>query len=76
LILLTAGQCLGADSPNIVMTFVDDWAWCGRPVRMEDRMPKPNPDYRPAVYQEAKEYDIRIKWGPFRGRRPLEADEK
>lgn len=36
----------------------------------------PNPDYDPAVYQAAKEYDIRVLWGPFEGERPLEADEK
>ena len=36
----------------------------------------PNPDYDPAVYQQAKEYDKRLLWGPFEGERPLEDDEK
>lgn len=36
----------------------------------------PNPDYDPAVYQEAKEYATRVLWGPFEGERLLETDEK
>ncbi len=36
----------------------------------------PNPDYDPAVYQEAKEYDKRVLWGPFEGERKLESDEQ
>lgn len=40
------------------------------------RIPKLNPDYDPAVYQQAKEHAERISWGPFEGQRPLEHDEK
>ncbi|QTN32079.1 sulfatase-like hydrolase/transferase [Akkermansiaceae bacterium] len=40
------------------------------------RIPKPNPDYDPKVYQKEKEYRKRMEWGPFEGRRPLDADEK
>jgi hypothetical protein len=40
------------------------------------RIPKPNPEYSPDVYRNAKEYEKRIQWGPFEGRRPLEDDEK
>ncbi len=40
------------------------------------RIPATNPDYDPAVYKQAKEYDIRVQWGPFAGSRPLEDDEK
>jgi hypothetical protein len=40
------------------------------------RIPKENPDYDPAVYQAADEYDKRVLWGPFEGERPLEDDEK
>lgn len=35
----------------------------------------PNPDYDPAVYQDAKEYPKRVLWGPFEGERELEDDE-
>jgi hypothetical protein len=35
----------------------------------------PNPDYDPAVYQSADEYDKRLLWGPFEGTRPAEDDE-
>jgi arylsulfatase A-like enzyme len=40
------------------------------------RIPKLNPDYDPTVYKNAKEYEKRIQWGPFKGRRPLEEDER
>ena len=40
------------------------------------RIPKPNPDHDPDVYKQAKEYEKRVMWGPFEGRRPLEEDEK
>jgi arylsulfatase A len=40
------------------------------------RIPKRNPKYDAAIYRDSKEYDKRIQWGPFAGRRPLEADEK
>ncbi|MGF1580611.1 MAG: sulfatase [Gemmataceae bacterium] len=40
LALLFIGQCASsAEKPNIVLIFVDDWAWCGTPVRMDDKMP-------------------------------------
>jgi len=40
------------------------------------RIPMINPDYDAEVYQQAKEYDKRMKWGPFEGKRPLDEDEK
>lgn len=40
------------------------------------RIPKKNPDYNPAAYQKAKDYETREMWGPFKGTRPLEEDEK
>lgn len=40
------------------------------------RIPKANPDHDPALYKNAKEYEKRMMWGPFKGSRPLEADEK
>ncbi len=40
------------------------------------RIPKLNPDYDPEVYKQAKEYQSRVMWGPFEGKRPLEEDEK
>ncbi len=39
------------------------------------RLPKKNPNYHPAVYKKAKEYEQRMVWGPFEGQRPLEEDE-
>ena len=44
--------------------------------RVGARMPKPNPDYDPAKYRAAKEYEKRTAWGPFEGRRPLDEDER
>ncbi len=32
-------SCQAAETPNIVMLFIDDWAWNGSPVRMDDNMP-------------------------------------
>lgn len=40
------------------------------------RIPKTNPNYDPAVYQNNKDYSERALWGPFTGKRPLEKDEK
>jgi len=40
------------------------------------RLPKQNPNYDPAVYKEAKEYETRLTWGPFKGVRPLDEDER
>jgi arylsulfatase A-like enzyme len=39
------------------------------------RMPKVNPEYSPEVYKQAKQYEQRMTWGPFEGRRSLDADE-
>ena len=39
------------------------------------RIPKINPDYDPAVYASAREYTMRMKWGPFEGERKLDEDE-
>ena len=40
------------------------------------RLPKNNPNFNPAAYQQVKEYDMRLMWGPFGGERPLEDDER
>ncbi len=40
------------------------------------RLPKENPDYNPSVYKQANEYNSRVLWGPFKGERPLQEDEK
>lgn len=40
------------------------------------RIPKPNPDYVPAAYQQDPNHAKRMAWGPFEGRRQLEADER
>jgi len=40
------------------------------------RFPKKNPQYNPEAYKKAKEYELREKWGPFEGERPLEEDER
>lgn len=44
--------------------------------RVGARMPKPNPDFDPAVYRSDKGYEKRKTWGPFTGRRPLDDDER
>lgn len=44
--------------------------------KVDTRLPKENPDYDPDIYKEAKEYYKRVIWGPFKGERPLEADER
>jgi arylsulfatase A len=33
-----AGNCLGGEKPNIVLFFIDDWAWNGTPVQMVEGM--------------------------------------
>jgi arylsulfatase A-like enzyme len=44
--------------------------------RVGARIPKVNPEYAPEPYKKAKEYEQRMAWGPFEGRRSLEADEQ
>lgn len=39
-------------------------------------IPKINPDYDPEVYHKANRNTDRVMWGPFKGERPLEAEEK
>lgn len=36
--LLSAGNASAADKPNIVLLFIDDWAWNGTPVPMDEAM--------------------------------------
>ncbi|MDB4512238.1 sulfatase-like hydrolase/transferase [Arenicella sp.] len=43
---------------------------------VEARLPKVNPDYDLEFYQQTKEYDTRVNWGPFEGNRALDKDEK
>ena len=43
--------------------------------RVGARIPKMNPDYDPDVYNKANRNTDRVIWGPFKGERPLEADE-
>ncbi len=40
------------------------------------RFPKVNPDYDPEHYKTIKNYEQRMVWGPFEGRRPLDEDEQ
>ena len=44
--------------------------------QVDARIPKVNPDYDPAFYKQTKEYEQRMAWGPFEGRRALDDDEK
>ena len=43
---------------------------------VDARLPKANPGYNPEHYKATKEYEKRIAWGPFEGRRTLDEDEK
>lgn len=36
---LLAGTCVAAEKPNIVLLFIDDWAWNESPVAMNDAIP-------------------------------------
>lgn len=40
------------------------------------RIPKKNPGFDPGYYQRTKEYETRVAWGPFEGRRELDDDER
>lgn len=40
------------------------------------RIPKANPNYDPDAYAKANKNTNRVLWGPFKGERPLEDDEK
>jgi len=40
------------------------------------RIPKPNPNYDLNEYKKDKNYEKRMAWGPFEGKRPLDEDEK
>ncbi|MEL6108588.1 MAG: sulfatase [Planctomycetota bacterium] len=44
--------------------------------RVGARLPKPNPNYQASVYRSDKGHAERLQWGPFEGKRPLEADER
>ena len=35
---LLAGNCVASEKPNIVLLFIDDWAWNGTPIPMRDGM--------------------------------------
>jgi hypothetical protein len=39
------------------------------------RFPKTNPDYDPEAYRADRKTEMRIRWGPFEGQRPLDDDE-
>jgi arylsulfatase A-like enzyme len=39
------------------------------------RLPAMNPHFKEEVYKQADRYATRVKWGPFKGERPLEDDE-
>ena len=43
---------------------------------VDARFPEINPNVDPGLYKKAKGHDIREMWGPFKGKRPLEKDEK
>lgn len=42
---------------------------------VEARIPKKNPDFDPESYRQTKEYEDRVKYGPFEDRRELAEDE-
>jgi arylsulfatase A len=44
--------------------------------QVEARLPKVNPDYDSEFYQQTAEYEKRMTWGPFEGKRALDEDEK
>ena len=43
---------------------------------VDARLPKENPDYDSKVYKNAARSETRAIWGPFKGERALEEDEK
>ena len=43
--------------------------------KVEAWLPKGNPHFDEEVYKQADRYETRVKWGPFKGERPLEDDE-
>nr|WP_234045458.1 sulfatase-like hydrolase/transferase [Haloferula rosea] len=43
---------------------------------VDARLPKLNPEHDPAAYRKDPDYEKRSRWGPFTGRRALDADEK
>ena len=38
-LVVFSGTVRSADRPNIVMIFIDDWAWNGTPIQMDEEMP-------------------------------------
>lgn len=44
--------------------------------RVGARLPKPNPNSDPKLYARDSAHQDRVQWGPFKGRRALEEDEK
>lgn len=44
--------------------------------QVDARIPKINPDYKPEVYKNLKNYELYMQWGAFEEDRPLEDDEK
>tara|TARA_R110002096_G_scaffold74283_18_gene176134 strand:- start:7027 stop:8592 length:1566 start_codon:yes stop_codon:yes gene_type:complete len=44
--------------------------------QVEARLPKVNPEYDSEFYQQTKEYEARVNWGPFEGERVLDEDEQ
>ena len=44
LLLTSSARAAGAaEKPNIVLLFIDDWAWNGSPIAMDDSMPNSRP---------------------------------
>ncbi|MCH7226203.1 sulfatase-like hydrolase/transferase [Haloferula sp. A504] len=43
---------------------------------VEARLPKANPDYDPELYKASKDHAKLLRWGPFKGERPLDDDER
>ncbi|TWU58885.1 Arylsulfatase [Rubripirellula tenax] len=37
-VVVFCGRCHAAEKPNIVLLFIDDWAWNGSPVAMDDSL--------------------------------------
>ena len=65
---------VAADHPNRHKKLYEDMM--GYFKKVGARLPKQNPDYDPNAYQQDKEYERRMTWGPFEASRTLDEDEQ
>ncbi len=60
IVALTSGSHVEPEQANIVLLFIDDWAWNGTPIQMDEPEP-PKPNHHEGVPQccaDAGERDI------------------